>query len=82
MRNKPPYSQREYMRKMVRELGLDQAKVCAAYVKAERKGLVRHKSNRNGVTPEQYALSLWYDGFRTDGNRRPWLPGPQRKTAD
>lgn len=73
MQTKPPYSQREYMRKMVRELGLDRAIVCAAYVKAEREGLVRHKSNRNGVTPEKYALALWYDGLRTDGRSKPWL---------
>lgn len=80
--NKRKYSQREYMRKMVKELGLDREKVCAAYVKAQREGLVRHKSNRNGVTPEEYAQSLWYDGFRTDRNRRPWLLEPERKTAD
>ena len=53
------------MRKIVEELGPDREKVCAAYVKAEREGLVQHKSNRNDVTPEKYALLLWYDGLRT-----------------
>ena len=75
MGNKPPYSQREYMRKMVRELGLDQVKVCAAYVKAEREGLVRHRSNINRIAPEEYALFLWNDGFRTYGKRKPGLAG-------
>ena len=66
------------MRKIVEELGPDREKVCAAYVKAEREGLVQHKSNRNDVTPEKYALLLWYDGLRTYRNRRPWLPNPHR----
>ena len=70
------------MRKLVRERGPDQVKVCAAYAEAEREGLVRHKSNRNGVTPEKYALSLWYDGLRTYENRRPWLLAPQGEAPD
>lgn len=65
-----PISQREYMRKLVNELGAEKNKVCAAYAKAELDGIVPRKRNANGTSPENYAVALWKDGLR-----RGWLKG-------
>ena len=60
--------QRELMRALCAKHGGDPIKVCEEYAAADRLGLVPHKSNRNNVPPEKYAISLWYDGIK-----RGWL---------
>ena len=56
--------QRECMRKLISSLGRDKSKVCAAYAKAERDGLVDRDSNTTKKSPEQYADTLWRDGYK------------------
>jgi hypothetical protein len=46
-------------------------KACAEFAQAVRDGQVKHKSNLNKVTKEQYALALWYDGAK-----KGWLRSP------
>ena len=55
-------TQRDYMRKLVRELGRDKNAVCAAYAKAERDGAVPRQNNSRGRSAEEYADALWRDG--------------------
>ena len=56
------YGQREYMRKLVKELGSEKAKVCAAYACGEREGLVVRQVNARRLSAEDYAIKLWNDG--------------------
>ena len=60
--------QRELMRELCAKHDGDQVSACGEYASAARNGLVPHKSNRNKVPPEKYAISLWYDGVK-----RGWL---------
>ena len=60
--------QRELMRELFAKHEGNQNKVCEEYAIADRNGLVPHKSNRNNVPPEKYAIALWYDGIK-----RGWL---------
>ena len=62
--------QREYMRRLVRGLGSVKAKVCAAYARAERDGLVRRQINTSRLSPEEYAVKLWNDGQDKDWLRK------------
>ena len=64
------YGQREYMRKLVKELGSEKAKVCTAYACAERDGLVRRQADARRLSPEEYAVKLWNDGQDKDWLRR------------
>lgn len=59
-----PFRQREYMRQLVTKHGSDQKKVCAAYAKAERDGLVTRSRDENDTSPEVYAVTLWRDAQR------------------
>ncbi|HEX7929632.1 MAG TPA: hypothetical protein VF470_01805 [Sphingomicrobium sp.] len=61
-----PYRQREYMRQLVTKHGADQKKVCAAYAKAEREGLVKRSRDEHDTSPEVYADELWRDAQRWD----------------
>ena len=63
-------TQRDVMRKLVRELGLNERAVCAAYAQAERDGEAPRAKNRNGWTSEYYASELWRDGVK-----KGWLSG-------
>jgi hypothetical protein len=65
----PTFGRRDYMRKLVAELGLNREALIACYAKAERAGLVERKSRISGATPEEYALQLWHDGTGPKG----WL---------
>lgn len=38
--------------------------VCAAYVLAEQRGDVERRSNKRGISAEEYASALWNDGIR------------------
>jgi DNA-binding transcriptional MocR family regulator len=69
MAAKPPYGQRDYMRKLAAKYGLDRSALVRNYARAERSGLVRRKSRLSGATPEEYALALWRDGTGPKG----WL---------
>jgi hypothetical protein len=55
-------TQREMMRRLVRRFGHDRERVITAYAQAERKGEVRRKRNKHGLSPEGYAAALWADG--------------------
>ena len=60
------YGQRDYMRKLIREMGSEKSAVCAAYARAERDGLVRRQTNARRLSPEEYAVALWNDGQDKD----------------
>ena len=60
--------QRELMRQLFARHSGNQAKACEEYAASIRSGIVPHKSNRNNIAPEKYAVSLWYDG-----TKRGWL---------
>jgi hypothetical protein len=57
-------SQRDFMRMLVKKLGRDKEKVCAAYADAERNGEVARLSNKSEISPEAYAEALYDDGER------------------
>lgn len=57
-------TQRDYMRHLVSQLGLDKAKVCAAYAQAERDDKVSRIRDQNDTSPEAYADALWEDGIK------------------
>jgi hypothetical protein len=59
-----PFRQREFMRQLVTKHGRDQKKVCAAYAKAERDGLIIRSRDEHDTSPEVYADLLWRDGER------------------
>lgn len=65
----PRYGQRDYMRKLVVELGAKRDVVCAAYAQAERDGIVPRRSNASKHSPDEYAIRLWLDGTGKKG----WL---------
>lgn len=69
----PMYGQRAYMRKLVSEQGLDKSAVCAAYVRAEREGIVKRKRNSYRMDAEDYALELWRHGCRRMKKGKSWL---------
>ena len=58
------FRQRQYMRKLFTQFGSDQKKVCAAYAKAERGGLVTRSRDEHDTSPEAYAAVLWRDALR------------------
>ena len=58
------FRQREYMKQLVTKHGLDQKKVCAAYARAERKGLVTRSRDEHDISPESFAEQLWRDAPR------------------
>ena len=58
------FGQREYMRKLATELGLDKLAVCSAYAKAERDGIVTRLSKTTRMAPTDYANALWEDGAK------------------
>jgi hypothetical protein len=59
-----PFRQRKFMQALVIKHGGDQKKVCAAYAKAERDGLIIRSRDENDTSPEVYADLLWRDGVR------------------
>lgn len=62
------FTQRDYMRKLLVELGQDKEVVCAAYAQAEREGTVPRNRDSHDTAPEDYAVALW-----RDGQRKGWL---------
>ena len=56
--------QRELMRDLYAMHAGNHEKICKEYAQADREGMVPHKSNRNQVSPEKYAISLLYDGIK------------------
>ena len=61
---RPKYGQRLHMRALFKKHEGNRVNTCAEFAQAVRDGLVKHKSNLNKVTQEQYALALWYDGVK------------------
>ena len=59
--------QREMMRSLITRFGHDKETVCKEYAKAERKGKVQRKEDKNSTTPEKYARALYNDAHRKDG---------------
>jgi len=67
------YSQRDYMRKLVRKYGVyNYGPIGRAYVRAEMAGLVSRISRT--LTPEAYAFALYHD-MLTKG----WWDAPTRE---
>ena len=60
--------QTDLMRALILEYGRDSETVCKHYAIAEERGEVLRKSNKNGLTAEQYARALY-----RDGERRGWF---------
>lgn len=56
--------QTDTMRLLIEKLGRNEKKVCEAYAQLERNGDVKRKSNKHGLSAEQYARALWKDGER------------------
>ena len=69
-------SQRDYMRKLSRDLGGSQIRVCASYAEAERNGFVKRNRNTHDLDPEIYAEALWADGIK-----KGWLSAEDRKPS-
>ena len=63
-------SQRDVMRRLWKLHRGNEAKVVAAYAKAERDGEIPRKSNTNDVSAEDYAVALLKDGLK-----KGWLDG-------
>ena len=61
---KPKYGQRVHMCALFKKHEGNRVNACAEFAQAVREGLVKHKSNLNKVTHEQYAVALWYDGAK------------------
>ena len=62
------FKQVDYMRKLVAKHGREPDTVCPLYAKAERDGVVQRKSNKHGISSEEYAVRLY-----RDGDRKGWL---------
>jgi hypothetical protein len=56
--------QTELMRLLNLRIGRDRDAVCEEYARAEERGEVLRKSNKNGLTASQYARALYRDGER------------------
>ena len=54
----------ELMRELVAKHGRRPHVVCPLYAQAERTGLVRRKSNKYGISADDYAQRLYRDGDR------------------
>ena len=64
MKNSPLLTQRDVMRLLnVRHNG-DEHAIVQEYVKAELDGKVRRHSDASGISPEDYAKRLLYDGIK------------------
>jgi hypothetical protein len=63
--------QRKLMRELFEKYAGSPTKICGEYAEADRRGLVPHKSNRNKVPPEKYAIALLYDGIKRGWLRKP-----------
>ena len=65
-------SQRDTMRRLVERFGMNEEKVIQEYAAAERRGEVKRKSNKHGMSSEAYVHALWLDGVR-DAVDKGWL---------
>ena len=63
-------SQRDVMKELIYQFGLDKERVVREYAAAEQRGDVVRKRNESGLTAEGYARALWADGVK-----HRWLPG-------
>jgi hypothetical protein len=61
-------SQRDFMKRLVRQFGRNEEIVVAEYARAEEKGLVLREKNTWNISALAYARALWRDGVR-----RGWL---------
>lgn len=61
-------SEHEMMLRLLKQFGADKTKVCRAFAKAEREGLVLSHRRVDQKTPEEYAEAVW-----RDGEYRAWL---------
>lgn len=52
------------MRELFRKHQGDEERCVADYASAERRGAVRRKSNTHGLSADDYARRLYYDGVR------------------
>jgi hypothetical protein len=60
-------SQRDFMRELVRRVGMDEERIVREYAEAEKRGEVERKSNSHNFTVEQYARALWNDAVKRGG---------------
>lgn len=58
----PAIKQVDLMRELVAKHGRKPELVCPLYAEAERDGIVLRKSNKLGISPDQYAERLYRDG--------------------
>jgi hypothetical protein len=56
--------QKEMMCQLIAKYGYNEELICRAYAAAERRGGVPRNSHYYGMTPEEYARTLWRDGIR------------------
>lgn len=57
-------SQRDTMREIYARWRHDPERVIREYAMAERRGAVRRKANKSGLSPEEYARALFADGMK------------------
>ena len=58
----------DLMRQLVAKYGRNPDTVCPLYAKAELEGIVQRKSNKYGISSEEYAVRLY-----RDGDKKGWL---------
>ncbi len=54
----------DLMRELVAKHGRQPEIVCPLYAQGERDGVVQRRSNKHGISPEDYAVRLYRDGER------------------
>ncbi|MGE4248497.1 MAG: hypothetical protein AB7F09_03855 [Parvibaculaceae bacterium] len=59
-----PHGQRDFMRKLVKQHGLDAPIVCSAFSEALKSGQVSWNSNTSNISADQYAVMVWMDGMK------------------
>ena len=70
LRSPGQLSQSDMVRRLLEQHGYDKTAVVAAYAQAEIDRLVARKSNKKGLSAEEYAEALWKNGHRKD---KPWI---------
>lgn len=57
-------TQRDFMRSLYRKYRGNETLIMNAYASGEREGVVQRRSNRYGLTAEEYAKALHRDGIQ------------------
>lgn len=67
-------TQRDMMRELHGRYRGNAERIIRAYAEAEERGEVERRSDRHGLTPDQYARALW-----ADAERKGWITETQKR---